>query len=504
MAAKEEFRLFGEKSQFALELCLAAKQPYHAVPLDSIGSWGKWRLYISDFNLCRLQLDTEAGVVEVAEVCWFLAPLIRWLVASWMPLLHEAHLPDEGGWGDRRPRWARLAYLAMLERSGDDIERFRPWQQWGARHALRFSAEGGLVPDVFFQRVGDEIELSWGDRIQPGGERAAFLVEDGVARANIDTVAETLKQAIDWFFDQDSVGTAGWSRPHAETWRSIVDGRFDLEPLHWFLDSQANAGRLSNLLVAGLDEIGKGQPQITGPWLGSLSPEVAMFGDLTPRILPKAAIKLLTEYYGALSEAPEPENLTALSSDEPAWTTTSPWENGYALALDVLDEGDPNPGASYTDIEALLEGLSIAVRNVDLGSEGPRGVAFAGIGLRPTILVNVEHPMNQGYGRRFTVAHEFCHILFDRHRAQSLTHSSTPWASPSVEQRANAFAAMLLMPPDRVKRPPASSVSGLKRGISTLATKLRVSRIALRRHLENLGEIDAYERDQMNSADDFA
>jgi len=170
----------------------------------------------------------------------------------------------------------------------------------------------------------------------------------------------------------------------------------------------------------------------------------------------------------------------------------------------VLDNADPNPGAAHTDIEALLEGLSITVRDIALGREGPRGVALAGAGLRPTILVNTEHPMNQGLGRRFTEAHEFCHVLFDRHRARSLAHSSTPWASPSVEQRANAFAAMLLMPPDRAKRPAARNPAGLSRGISMLAGKLRVSRIALRRHLANLGEIDTYERDQMNSASDLA
>lgn len=504
LVAEGQFRLFGDKSRFALEIWLATDQPRHAVPLDSFGTWGAWRLYISDVNLCRLQLDTDAGILDVREVRWFLAPLIRWLVASWMPLLHEAHLPDEGGWGDRRPRWARLAYLAMLERSGDDIERFRPWQRWGARHALRFAAEGGIVPDVFFQRVGDEIEFSWGDRIQPGGEAAAFLVEDGVARAHVDDVAQAFKQAIEWFFDQDSVKTADWSKAHADAWRAIEDGRFGLEPLHWYLDSQADAGLLSRMLLAGLDVIGKDPPQVAGPWLGSLSPEIAMFGDLTPRILPEAAVTLLAEYYNARSEVPEPENLAALSSDEPAWTTTSPWENGYALALDVLDKADPNPSAAHTDIEALLEGLSITVRDIALGREGPRGVALAGAGLRPTILVNTEHPMNQGLGRRFTEAHEFCHVLFDRHRARSLAHSSTPWASPSVEQRANAFAAMLLMPPDRAKRPAARNPAGLSRGISMLAGKLRVSRIALRRHLANLGEIDTYERDQMNSASDLA
>lgn len=497
MGAEEQFRLFGDRSRLALEVWLASEQPRGAVPLDSMGSWGAWRLWVCDLNLCRLQLETDAGVVEVQEVRWFLAPFMRWLVACWMPLLHETHLPEARGWGDRRPRWARLAYLAMLERSGHDIERFRPWQRWGSRHALRFAAEGGIVPDVFFQRVGDEVELSWGDRVQPGGEAATFLVEEGLARVHVDDVAAAFKQAIDWFFHQQNVGSADWSTAYADRWRAIKGGHFGLEPLHWYLDSQAEVGPLATKLLAGLKSLEKAPPEVAGPWLGALSPEIAMFGDLTPWIPDEAAVTLLAQYYGARSNEPEPEQLADLSSEEPAWATTSPWENGYALALDVLDEADRDRQALHTDLEAIIETLSITVRDVALGREGPRGVAFAGQGLRPTILVNTDHPMNQGLGRRFTVAHELCHILFDRHRARPLAHSSTPWASPSVEQRANAFAAMLLMPPSRARRPAATSSTSLSRGVSVLAKKLRVSRVALLRHLANLGEIDGHERDQM-------
>lgn len=500
LAAEWRFRSFGNRSRFALELCLASNQPRDAVPLDSVGSWGAWRLWISDVNLCRLQLETDTGIVEAQEVRWFLAPLIRWLIASWRPLLHEAHLPEESGWGDRRPRWARLAYLAMLERSGDDVDRFRSWQRWGARHALRSAAEGGIVPDVFFQRVGDEIELSWGDRIQPGGEAATFLVEDGVARTHVDHVAQAFEQAIDWFLAEEGIQATGWAPAQVGAWRAIKGEGSSFEPLHWYLDSRADAGPLSTKLLAGLDALGRGPLPIAGRWLGSLSPEIAMFGDLTPSISKEAAIALLTEYYNAHSNVPEPERLAALSADEPAWTATSPWENGYALALDVLDEADPDPDTRHTDLEALLQDLSITVHDVALGKEGPRGVALAGEGLRPTILVNVDHPTNQGPGHRFTQAHELCHILFDRHRARPLAHSSTPWASPSVEQRANAFAAMLLMPPHRARRPVTNGTTGLGRGVSTLARQLGVSRIALCRHLANLGEISPYERDHMLDA----
>ena len=108
------------------------------------------------------------------EVQWFLAPLFRWIVEHWMPLLHESRLPPGGRRGDSRPRSARGAYLAMLESTGDDVDRFSCWQEWAVRHSLRAASEGGILPDVFFQRMEDEVEISWGDRIQPGADAADF------------------------------------------------------------------------------------------------------------------------------------------------------------------------------------------------------------------------------------------------------------------------------------------------------------------------------------------
>ena len=135
----------------------------------------------------------------------------------------------------------------------------------------------------------------------------------------------------------------------------------------------------------------------------------------------------------------------------------------------------------------------VTVKDVSLGEEGPRGVAFAGQGVRPTILVNVDNVTNVARGRRFTLAHELCHILYDQSLARSLAHSSTPWASVSVEQRANAFAAMLLMPRNRARRPMAESLAELKQGINRMADRMQVSRTALRRHLSNLNEISVQE-----------
>jgi Zn-dependent peptidase ImmA (M78 family) len=491
----DQFEVFGDRATFALEVRLLTDPPDASIPAESVGSWGAWRLWVANLNLCNVQFETRTVLAELTEVRWFLAPLFRWIATNWTPLLHETRLPPGGRLGDRRPRWSRLAYLAVLESAGDDIERFEPWQEWATRHAIRAAAEGGVVPDVFLQRIGDDIEFSWGDRIQPGAEAATFLVEDGVARSSVDTVATTLTSAMDWFLERDQIKRSTWAKAIIDQWTSIKNNPIGMKALNWYLDSAPDPGPLATSLVRALERLRKPVPVPEGYWWGNLAPEVVMFGDLSPQISDDAAVNLLTEYFIAQTTNSEGEEVARFVVDEPAWVTTSPWDNGYALALDMLDEADPDVKASATHIEDMLKTLKVAVRDVKLGPDGPRGVALAGEALRPTILVNVESPANESRGRRFTLAHELCHILFDRERARPLTHSSTPWASPSVEQRANAFAAMLLMPPHRARRPAASNLAHLKHDIELLAGRLNVSRVALKHHLADLGEITPYERD---------
>ena len=495
LATNHTFKIFGDKSGFALELCHMPEYEVSPTPEDSASSWGKWRLWIADINLCKFRLETPQGVNEIEEVQWFLAPLFKWIIENWMPLLHEKRLPIGGRPEDSRPRTARAAYLAMLESAGDDFDRFSPWQNWARRHSLRSAADGGILPDVFFQRMEDDIELSWGDRVQPGAETATFVMEDGVARASVDDVAKALFSAIEWFVKQDEVKESKWGRTLNNHWREISRKPAGISALSWYLDASPEAQALTEKFNNALDKLEKTLPLTNTCWWGNLSPEVAMFGDLSPNISQEAAVNLLVEYFDARTETVNSDQLENLISEEPAWTNSFPWDNGYSLALDVLDAIDPEPNGPATQIENILNNFGVCVKDVNLGEEGPRGVAIAGKNLKPTILVNSNHLRNQHQGKRFTLAHEFCHILFDQSRARPLAHSSTPWASPSVEQRANAFAAMLLMPPTRAKRPAAANLTELKRAIDQLAERTQVSRVALKRHLTNINQIDPDELD---------
>lgn len=128
-----------------------------------------------------------------------------------------------------------------------------------------------------------------------------------------------------------------------------------------------------------------------------------------------------------------------------------------------------------------------------------RGAAVAGEGFSPRIFVNRTHHFNQNEsGRRFTIAHELCHVLFDRTRARRLAHvSSGRWAAPGIEKRANAFAAYLLMPRGLVLAHLQDANHIEKKDVRRLCRRLRVNDSALLPHLQSLDLVDAEQRGQL-------
>ena len=225
-----------------------------------------------------------------------------------------------------------------------------------------------------------------------------------------------------------------------------------LSRLSWFIEALNEPGHLTKTILKDLPDVRERvQHWVGGPWLTNLAPEVAMFGALSPQISEDSASRLLGRTIAARSDQHEPEILISHVKEIPAWTSASPWDEGYGLAQDTLDELDPRPHSEKTEIETIIRSLGVETVCENLGVSGPRGVAIAGPGYSPTILINCEHLMNtEQSGIRFTLAHELCHILFDREKARPIVHASTPWAERAIEQRANAFAAMLLMPLHRL------------------------------------------------------
>jgi len=120
---------------------------------------------------------------------------------------------------------------------------------------------------------------------------------------------------------------------------------------------------------------------------------------------------------------------------------------------------------------------------------------LAGSNIRPAILVNTSHPMNQkDSGRCFTLAHEICHILHDRGYAQRLSLISAP---ARVEHRVKALAALLFMPPIQVNSHIADleslDVTSLE-AVGSLSERTSTGFLATLYHLTNVEQLHEGQR----------
>jgi Zn-dependent peptidase ImmA (M78 family) len=91
---------------------------------------------------------------------------------------------------------------------------------------------------------------------------------------------------------------------------------------------------------------------------------------------------------------------------------------------------------------------SVVVLYARLGAHGPAGLTFGDPLRAPTIVLNVDGKNQNPLVRRFSLAHELCHVLLDWNRAEPLGLLSGYLTESGLEteRRANAFAVRLLCP----------------------------------------------------------
>ena len=133
-----------------------------------------------------------------------------------------------------------------------------------------------------------------------------------------------------------------------------------------------------------------------------------------------------------------------------------------ALALSVREKLGLGDGPIASMQEEVLEPLDVLVLTEKLApSIDAFSCATAATGA--VIVLNVDgHHARTAFGRRVTLAHELCHVLFDRSRMRTVSRFcriSIEKAHPKkrhefyeIERRARAFAVSLLAPLGSVKR----------------------------------------------------
>ena len=114
------------------------------------------------------------------------------------------------------------------------------------------------------------------------------------------------------------------------------------------------------------------------------------------------------------------------------------------------------PPGPIDNLTRLLEDAGVLIKPTDFGTTKIDGLSIDPADLPPTILMNRRL---SGDRWRFTLAHEFAHILFHHHLPAFAD-------GPEIESQANRYASELLMPTNDIKshlsRPDLKKLAGLK------------------------------------------
>ncbi len=288
--------------------------------------------------------------------------------------------------------------------------------------------------------------------------------------------------------DRDEIDTL---ESKLDTLRSLPDSKLEAVYLPPALFS-----RLEEYLSQGEESVGAKVNPRTIPVVERLDDRVLMFGGTNPDISSSDMGQILG-FLALHVQGEESDEMRALVDCGIGAPMSAPHEEGYDLAEDILEEMSLPGDFSFIDIRKIVSDLGVEIKEVSLETDSIRGVALAGEGYSPAILVNMTSQYNRiEEGRRFTLAHELFHILYDRSRAKRVSHTSGPWAPPGVEKRANAFAAMLLMPRALVRRTLCVARPSVD-DLDSAAQSMQVGISALREHLYNLNLIDETLREEL-------
>ena len=482
-------RLVGSIDDFAIELSFADDPDEGAfAPEAEATSWGAFRLYIKGREpTAAIGPNNE----DLQGVWWYWLPLLEWITHNWDPLLHEARfpVPQEGiSAADRLFRSSnRLVYSRADWRM--------PISEFQERHAIITAREGGIFPNIVFTRAGNDIEVSWDDADRPGGGPVRFVQPSGLERVNVSTFAEvwhetlssalkalstrTQNQRVITLIEKVKALTQPTPQQQHERYAWLLGlGRSLIETLDGWADLQKRGIKLPNSQPNGLF---------------TLAPTpVAMFASLTPNLTANdiTQITSLTEHVRPMSE-------TLRNSVRHApCPIRDAFKFGHALALDV--RAQLGLGSAPVQMDALLSRLNIPVANLSLESAtSVRGLSLA-MGDASVIACNNSAPQaRRPWSKAAILAHELCHILFDRNIGTDLAVASGPWAPLHIEQRANAFAVMFLMPEEGVLEVLENCPNDPREKVRAVAKHFGSSFRATTQHLFSLGLIDEVEREEL-------
>lgn len=500
----------GRSDRFRIELAfLDDPNPMPSDERPSAKTWGTLRIWVGGTNVCEHWVDD----VPVDATHWYMLPFLEWLASNWTYLLHEQRLPINGEDDDA---WNALGKSSepppLLDDASSDAWSER-WSQWWLRHSLWSCRDGGLFPDLYIRRYQEQIEFSWSN-CTPSGipENVEYRIGRDCVRINVSEVEDCLLYVLDWAGDrllEEDPMNEDFKKLSAVI-RSLPESRSSKQTmavLTGMFDKRGSyEGSFSRLVEPLKDADGWPADLFFDAQFGSAcviaTPTIAaMCRTLSPTISSgdtQAIFALVRKQY---QNGGPSEFFRRVEKNEPLiGSAAKPHEDGYRLAelLHELTEFEYIVD-NEVQIERLLQDLAIPVEHVHLSDLDLRALAVISSQISPFIAINKNYRDIDKEPRRFTLAHELCHLLHDQSWGQQMAMASSPWAPRDIERRANAFAARFLMPYDLTYDVIASQQNEIKTAsdIWKLAKAMNVSFSACVYHLCNLHFLDWSDRERL-------
>lgn len=489
MSATTWSHLAGDTRVFAVEVAFHPDTESEHVSDDLRASWGSVALHVAGRNLCAQVYEGES----LQRIHWYVLPLFEWLVEHWEAIFHEERLPAPAGSAADFDAEAQTRAFHDDEASWNQLER---WQGWLERHHIAQGAAGGLFPDVFLRRLRDELEVSVGNS-QPAGSPAnwTFLHERQTFRVPIDAAAVALHEVLD--LGAAYLLTRAEDSARFKRLREKIQGlrRLDEEAfrerLGWLVGNEDVLPLVFETDPAKRDGLGDADALVV-----TAAPASALlFGSYAPTLDAQdigALRDFLLRSVDSLADAEALDELRARLHVRPLSPRVGhPGEEGgwFGDALFDLLGHDPNR-LKPVDVHGIFETARIGVTTIELHDPLLRGVSIVGRNHAPVVGVNTRYFRGDGAAvQRFTMAHELGHLLHDAVQAREWGVTSGPWAPRHVEQRANGFAAALLMPRTLLMAfaDQAGEQAATPEFVRRLANALEVSVTSLVDRLRNLG-----------------
>jgi Zn-dependent peptidase ImmA (M78 family) len=512
-------RFAGRTDVFAIRLSFIPDPDQGvAIDPDESASWGRLQLWVKGQNLCA---HADQGEL-VQGVHWYMLPFLEWLADAWNPVLHEERLPNRNV-GDTGVESLTLTRNAPALAAEMDIVAWeQEWYDWYRRHALRAARSGGLFPNVVLRRLHDYVEISWDDEPSAGtpsgfrfglGQGSALLDSDDVARA----LYEVAVDAVEYL--QETIQKSERVNALKGKLQELANPYQRENRLRWLAGLPAHAQTIDRFKGAAADQFRVSWERVSSTlkrsWRGpaveaALATEetplvlvgscqaALLFGSVAPTVSETDVYTLAEVLVKQYSREDQNREIDKLSKNVPPDEGALIWEQGYDLAESLHD--DLNLTDDWVDVRSIIRNFGIHQLWRELGDARIRGCSIVGPQHKPTIVINRSWRYSGSpAGVRFTIAHELCHLLYDRSHGKRLAIASGPWAPRSIEKRANAFAAMFLMPPHLIQQAIADSPDPITElaGAKAVARKLRVSVVAAVEHLCNLTLMTEIERDEL-------